>query len=628
MDELGFIYLINNVALLIALAYAYSLISVYEKEQTPFGIKIILGLAVSAIGILIILLSWEPVPDIHFDARSILLAGSGLFLGNVPTLIAMTATGLFSWLQGGPDVAPGTTTVLASGLIGILWRGFRRGDLASISWRELYALGLTVHLAILALFLLLLPRQDAVAILRITGIPVLALLPIGTILFGRMMASRLQREEDALHLRESELRHRTLFENNQTVMLIIDPESGRIVNANSAAENFYGWSRDELLQKRIGDFTETMDGRMEERTRNGRPDRRIYSISRQRTASGLVCDVEIYSDTIMINDQPLIYALVHDVTDQKQLEAQLRQAQKMEAVGWLAGGIAHDYNNKLQAVMGFAEMALKQADGNVKLISYLTEINKAAQHSAQLTMQLMTFARKQPIHPSVLDMNETVERMLKMLRNLIGENIELEWVPGPNLWYVLIDPSQIDRVLVNLALNARDAIRDVGKITISTHNEVVGTDIATTNPDAAEGDYIRICIRDTGSGMTREEMEHIFEPFYTTKDVGKGTGLGLATVYGVIRQNRAAAHQPDPGRSSRQRTGNQSHRARFRNHPARGRRKAGPRTGSPNAGSRRLSGDRLQRSAGSRRPRCGLPWPHRHGAHRHRHARHERPRGL
>ena len=537
MDELGLAFLINNVALLLALAYAYSLISVYEKEDTPFWLKTFLGLVVSSIGILVILLAWEPEPGIKFDARSVLLAGSGLFLGNVATLIPMLIMGLFVWITGGAGAETGTTIILASSVIGILWRGLRRGDLADISWRELYAFGLIVHVAILGLFFIM-PIDDALRVLQRTWVPVLVLYPLATMLFGRMMSLRLVRERNARQLSESEERYRSLFENNHTVMLIIDPETGYIVDANAAAENFYGWSREELKQTRIGEITEAMDGRMEERVRNGKAERRIYSISRQRTASGQVCDVEIYSDTIRVENRILLYSLVLDITDQKQLEDQLRQAQKMEAVGWLAGGIAHDYNNKLQAMMGFSEIALKHVGENERMRGYLVEIRKAAQHSAQLTMQLMAFARKQPIHPTVLNLNETIERMMKMLRNLLGEDIKIKWKPQPDLWNIMIDPSQFDRVLVNLCMNARDAIHDVGEIIISTHNEVVDEELASRIAEASAGDYVRIRIADNGVGMSIDQLEHIFEPFYTTKEVGKGTGLGLATVYGVIKQHR------------------------------------------------------------------------------------------
>ncbi len=537
MPDSVFLILINNAALLITLAYAYSLISVYEKEQAPPGLKVMLGLVVSAIGLCIMLLSYEPEPGIKFDTRSVLLAGSGLFLGNLPTVIAMGVTGAFTWIQGGPGAPTGTTIILASGLIGILWRGFRRGHLVDIAWRELYLFGLVVHAAILVLFFIM-PIADAVRVLRLTWLPVLALYPLVTMLFGRMMALRLQRERDAMRLRESEERHRSLFEENHSVMLLVDPADGQIIEANQAAVNFYGLPPEKLLARKLADLCVHPGAQPglpspspAREPRAGEPESACH------LAKGQVRDVEVYSATITVDDRPLRYAIVHDITDHRRLEDQLREAQKMEAVGWLAGGIAHDYNNKLQAVLGFAEMAEKEAAGRPRLRGYLGEIRKAARHSAQLTQQLMAFARKETTLPQVLNMNTTIAHLLKMIKNMLGEDIHLDWRPGHDLWNVVTDPSQFDRVLVNLAINARDAMPDVGKLLIETRNVTVDEGMAARHPEVSPGDYVMVSVSDTGIGMSPEQLRHVFEPFYTTKEVGRGTGLGLATVYGVIRQN-------------------------------------------------------------------------------------------
>ena len=532
-----FVVLINNAALLMTLGYAYSLISVYEKARVSRALKVSLGVVVGAIGLSIMLLSYEPEPGIKFDTRSVLLAGSGLFLGHIPTLIAMAITGIFAWLQGGTGAPTGVMIILASGLIGILWSGLRRGELVDIAWGELYLFGLTVHAVILNLFYFL-PIEDALNVLIKTWLPVIALYPLVTMLFCRMLAFRLQRERDAALVRDSELRHRSLFENNHSVMLLLDPVSGEIKDANIAATKFYGKTRSELIAHNIAEITEkppTHHGTQPLPTAPSKPGGPVTSRHR---ALGQLRDVEIYSETITIGGQPLQYAIIHDITDQNRLEEQLRQAQKMEAVGWLAGGIAHDYNNKLQAVLGFAEMAEKESIGRPRLRGYLGEIRKAARHSAQLTLQLMAFARKQTLLPEVINLNNTIAHMLKMIKNLLGEDIELEWKPGHELWNVHTDGSQFDRVLVNLAINARDAIPDVGKVILETRNVTVSAMMAANFPDVTPGEYVNVSITDNGSGMSDEQLRHIFEPFYTTKETGRGTGLGLASVYGVIRQNK------------------------------------------------------------------------------------------
>jgi signal transduction histidine kinase/DNA-binding response OmpR family regulator len=239
-----------------------------------------------------------------------------------------------------------------------------------------------------------------------------------------------------------------------------------------------------------------------------------------------------------------ISAFGRDITDLKRAEAekvkvdaQLRQAQKMESVGRLAGGVAHDFNNNLAVIMGHVEMALDRIDPSEPTHTDLEQIRKATQRSADLTRQLLAFARKQTVAPKMLNLNETVMGMLKMLRRLLGEDIDLNWQPAPDLWLIKVDPSQIDQILVNLCVNARDAIADVGRLTIETGNSIFDQDYVVSHAGAVLGEYVRLAVTDTGCGMDEETQTHMFEPFFTTKGLGKGTGLGLATVYGAVKQN-------------------------------------------------------------------------------------------
>ena len=219
------------------------------------------------------------------------------------------------------------------------------------------------------------------------------------------------------------------------------------------------------------------------------------------------------------------------------LQTQLMQAQKMESVGRLAGGVAHDFNNMLGVILGHVELAQEQLDNRSPLYLDLQEVKKAAERSAALTRQLLAFARKQTISPKVLDLNETVEGLLKMLRRLIGEDIDLAWLPGQGLWPVKIDPTQVDQILANLTVNSRDAIQGVGRISIETGNVTLDEEYCAEHAGFVPGCYVMLSVSDNGCGMDREIREHIFEPFFTTKETGKGTGLGLATIYGIVKQN-------------------------------------------------------------------------------------------
>jgi PAS domain S-box-containing protein len=250
--------------------------------------------------------------------------------------------------------------------------------------------------------------------------------------------------------------------------------------------------------------------------------------------------------------------VIRDITELKraeaenaQLQAQLLQAQKMEAVGTLAGGVAHDSNNMLGVILGHAQLAMTECAPNETIYSSLETIEQAAYRSADIIRQLLAFARKQTAQPRVLNLNDTVGGMLKMLRRLIGENIETEWLPGEALWSVKIDPSQIDQILANLCVNARDAIDGVGKVTVETKNMVFDQTYCDVHHELTAGEYVMLAVSDSGCGMDTHLLEHIFEPFYTTKEPGKGTGLGLSTVYGIVKQNNGYINvYSEPGSGS------------------------------------------------------------------------------
>jgi two-component system, cell cycle sensor histidine kinase and response regulator CckA len=243
--------------------------------------------------------------------------------------------------------------------------------------------------------------------------------------------------------------------------------------------------------------------------------------------------------------------MVEDITEKLTLEAQLRQSQKLEAIGRLASGVAHDFNNKLAVISGYTELVLEQGDLAPALSEALQEIQQAAERSTDLTRQLLTFARRQTVCLKVLDLNEVVGAALKMAERLIGENISVSWFPQSRVWPVRMDPSQIDQILTNLCVNARDAISGVGEIVIRTRNSTIGAAANLEGCGREPGQYVMISVADNGRGMDKETLARAFEPFFTTKESGKGTGLGLATVDGIVRQNNGFIDvHSEPGRGT------------------------------------------------------------------------------
>ncbi|MBA3852857.1 MAG: hybrid sensor histidine kinase/response regulator [Gemmatimonas sp.] len=267
---------------------------------------------------------------------------------------------------------------------------------------------------------------------------------------------------------------------------------------------------------------------------------------------GRIFEVEVHATKLIFDGRPATYAAARDVSARKRLEEQVRESQKLEAVGRLAGGIAHDFNNTLAVILGHSEMLLADLPADHAMREELEAIHRAAQHSATLTRQLLTYARRQPIQPRPLDLNVAVHETLRMLRPLLGENVALDWSPDDGPCEVLLDPSQLDQILTNLCANARDAIDGVGSLRIATRRCLIDAPTAPALRELEPGAYVMLSCHDSGRGVPEELLDRIFEPFFTTKPQGRGTGLGLSTVYGIVRQHHGAITvQSAPGGGTR-----------------------------------------------------------------------------
>jgi two-component system, cell cycle sensor histidine kinase and response regulator CckA len=338
-------------------------------------------------------------------------------------------------------------------------------------------------------------------------------------------------------LRESEERFRTMFASAPTAIMLFDRE-GRILSANRSAETMFGYSEQEMLGRmptsfRHPDDAAAGDQAFAEVLRGERDSYRREGSFVTGTGSTLVAHLAMALVRDADGKPGYLIGMAEDVTQQRQLEEQLRQSQKLEAIGRLAGGVAHDFNNMLTAIGGYTALALEHAEAGSTLRGDLDEIRKATDRAALLTRQLLAFSRKQVLMPELLNLNGVVLELESMLRPLIGEDVALSTQLDPALGPIEADPGQLHQVVMNLVVNARDAMPHGGGITIVTAN----SDVEENDDGIEPGRYVTLTVRDTGQGIDEPTLRQIFEPFFTTKDAGKGTGLGLATVYGIVKQS-------------------------------------------------------------------------------------------
>ncbi|MCL4818213.1 MAG: response regulator [Vicinamibacteria bacterium] len=369
-------------------------------------------------------------------------------------------------------------------------------------------------------------------------------------------SSALRLVEDAL--RASEQSYRLLFRANPHPMWIYDTETLRFLEVNDAAVSRYGWSRDEFASMSVLDIREPEQvERFREHLATVPAAVHGSGPWRHVTKAGELRDVEVSSHAVEWLGRPARLVLAHDVTERDRaererlaLQSQLAQAQKLESIGRLAGGIAHDFNNALGVVLARAEMARKALAPGHEAARHLDSIEEAGRRSARLTRQLLAFARHDVIAPQRLDLDAHVAASFALLKPLIGEDVALRWEPGPGLKVVEADGSQLDQVLTNLVVNARDAGGRV--LQIATACVVWREADCARRPGAVPGTYVRLSVTDDGAGMSPEVQARVFDPFFTTKPAGQGTGLGLAMVYGIVKQNGGYVEVDSaPGRGAR-----------------------------------------------------------------------------
>jgi PAS domain S-box-containing protein len=355
---------------------------------------------------------------------------------------------------------------------------------------------------------------------------------------GGHIALAIERRRSEEALRKSESMFRLLFSHTPLPTWVFETETGKFLEVNEAAVKQYGYSEDEFKKMSVHDLRPLGDrGTPDEIWRHAALEVFHQGHWRHESKDGRVFKVELVAHELEYAGRRVRLVVAQDISERQQLEEQLRQAQKMEAVGRLAGGVAHDFNNLLMVIKGHTELLLGAMSPEDRSRRKIEQIERSADRATTLTRQLLAFSRMQVLQPRTINLNSIVEEMGRLIPRLIGEDVELVLHTSPDLGTVRADVSQIEQIIMNLAVNARDAMPKGGKLIIETSNEELDNAYKTAHPVVKPGRYVLLAVSDTGIGMDAETQARIFEPFFTTKEQGKGTGLGLSTVYGVIKQS-------------------------------------------------------------------------------------------
>ncbi len=352
-------------------------------------------------------------------------------------------------------------------------------------------------------------------------------------------------------LRESEAQFRSIFEQNSAVMLMISPETGSIVNANTASSVFYGYSVSELRSMKITEINMLPEEQIRKEIQSVRLSEKKAFVFPHRLKNGEIRTVEVHSTPLNINGQTLLFSIVHDIEEQEKLRIRLRQAQKMEAVGALAGGIAHDFNNILYPIIGYSEMTLDDLPQDSQARSNLEQVLKASFRAKELVRQILSFTRQGDSERTAVSLQHIIRESLQFLRATLPSTVEVCQHIDNTCRPVLADPGQIHQVMMNLCINAYQSMSEKGgTLEVRLKETAFVPQDSLSYPDMKPGAYLELSISDTGHGMDSKLMERIFDPYFTTKEIGKGTGLGLSLVHGIVRSHKghiAVYSEPDKG---------------------------------------------------------------------------------
>ncbi len=656
--------LINNAVLLMALSVVYEISYIFHAKNKKL-VPVINGILIGIIALAVMTLPFELSKGIVFDTRSILISVSAVVFGPIPTFIAAVIAIIYRAILAGTGVYTGISTIITSAAIGLIWRKRIFSGKPMCRWLNIYILGVTVHVVML-LCMFLMPYPVAVNVIREIGLPVLLIYPVGTVLLSMLLLHQKERNEALIKVVEEEERYKSLFYNNHAIMMLIDPEDGRIIDVNPAACKFYGWSEQEMKKMNVSQINTLTADEIKAEMIKSVNEKRNHFMFKHRRAYEEPVDVEVYSGPIKFLGKKLLYSIVHDITERTivikalqesesrfrllvesapdaifiqtggkfayinnaalklfgaenkdqligksvmdrfhhdyhkaiqeriellnkykkavppleqiyikldgsfvyvdvsavpilyeglngaivfarditdrkewqikkdEVEAQLRQQQKLEAIGTLAGGVAHEINNPINGIMNYAQLILDSAEGNSGYVEYAKEIINETERISVIVRNLLQFSRQEKQTHSYAAIYDIVNQTISLIKTIIKKDqIELDVVLDDNLPEIKCRSQQIQQVLMNLLTNARDALNE--KYPEYNEDKIIKVRCSHYFKDSRR--WLKLTVEDHGNGIPTELQDKIFEPFFSTKPKEKGTGLGLSISFGIVKDH-------------------------------------------------------------------------------------------
>ena len=532
--------LLDNIALLFLLSVIYELNILSNLKKFKSMGDYVKGLMIAIIGIIIMTFPFTLESGLIFDTRSILIGSAALVFATPAIIVASAALIIYRLIIGGIGMWTGVLVISFTSAIGILWKKYVLPKMNIPRWLCIYLFGVTIHVIMLLSFFAM-PLNIALNAIRELGVIIMFIYPVATVFISSFLFIQKDREDDRLKLLLTEEKYRNLFNNHHTVMMIIDPQNGNIIDVNPAAEAFYGWTRKQMIAMNLSQINTADKNVITNKLKDASLSQNNHFEFVHQKADGSLIDVEVYSGPIQFEGRLYLYSIITDLSERKKLEtstremeAKIHQQQRLESIGTLAGGVAHEINNPINGIMNFAQLIKEDCSDNSDVVLYSDMIINESERISNIVRNLLQFSRYDKVIHSFSSIDDVIHNTLSLVnitfkKDLINIRLNL----SDNLPKIRCRSQQIQQVFMNLLTNARDALNE--KYPEYDDDKIIDVNVYAKWINQKE--WIVISVKDHGNGIHPSIINRIYEPFFSTKPKDKGTGLGLSISFGIVKDH-------------------------------------------------------------------------------------------